>query len=172
MMKNLTKILIVSIALFSINVFGQNSGNVDLRAKVKEQMNQAQANSAMITKTNLESESIIFPNISPMVFRISIFLLVSIIVLSLVFLRRVKIQHKMVSMQFKENIRLIREESLKQPINYTLTPVRKGLLEQIENCLEDKTISSLARKLNIAKGEILLVNNIRSYASNSGIYWS
>lgn len=170
MMKNLTKILIALVAFSNLMLFAQD--NVDLRAKVKEQMNQVQANSPVVTKADLESESIIFPNISPLVFRILIFLLGSIIVLLLVFLRRVKIQHKMISMQFKENIRLIREESLKQPINYTLTPVRKGLLEKIENCLEDKTISNLARKLNIAKGEIMLVNSIRSYASNSGIYRS
>lgn len=170
MMKNLIKILIALVAFSNIVLFAQD--NVDLRAKVKEQINQVQANSPVVTKADLESESIIFPNISPMVFRILIFLLGSIIVFALVFLRRVKIKHKMISLQFKENIRLIREESLKQPINYTLTPVRKGLLEKIETCLEDKTISNLARKLNIAKGEIMLVNNIRSYASNSGIYRS
>jgi hypothetical protein len=169
-MKNLIKILIALVAFSNIVLFAQD--NVDLRAKVKEQINQVQANSSVVTKADLESESIIFPNISPMVFRILIFLLGSIIVFALVFLRRVKIKHKMISLQFKENIRLIREESLKQPINYTLTPVRKGLLEKIETCLEDKTISNLARKLNIAKGEIMLVNNIRSYASNSGIYRS
>lgn len=170
MMKNLIKILIALVAFSNLMLFAQD--NVDLRAKVKEQINQVQANSSVVTKADLESESIIFPNISPMVFRILIFLLGSIIVFALVFLRRVKIKHKMISLQFKENIRLIREESLKQPINYTLTPVRKGLLEKIETCLEDKTISNLARKLNIAKGEIMLVNNIRSYASNSGIYRS
>ncbi len=170
MMKNLIKILIALVAFSNIVLFAQD--NVDLRAKVKEQINQVQANSPVVTKADLESESIIFPNISPMVFRILIFLLGSIIVFALVFLRRVKIKHKMISLQFKENIRLIREESLKQPINYTLTPVRKGLLEKIETCLEDKTISNLARKLNIAKGEIMLVNSIRSYASNSGIYRS
>jgi len=170
MMKNLIKILIALVAFSNIVLFAQD--NVDLRAKVKEQINQVQANSPVVTKADLESESIIFPNISPMVFRILIFLLGSIIVFALVFLRRVKIKHKMISLQFKENIRLIREESLKQPINYTLTPVRKGLLEKIETCLEDKTISNLARKLNIAKGEIMLVNNIRSYVSNSGIYRS
>jgi len=170
MMKNLIKILIALVSFSNIVLFAQD--NLDLRAQVKEQMNQVQANSPVVTKADLESESMIFPNISPMVFRILIFLLGSIIVFALVFLRRVKIQHKMISLQFKENIRLIREESLKQPINYTLTPVRKGLLEKIENCLEDKTISNLARKLNIAKGEIMLVNSIRSYASNSGIYRS
>ncbi|MBU0472806.1 MAG: hypothetical protein KKF62_01445 [Bacteroidetes bacterium] len=171
MTKNLLKILFLLIALLSVNVIAQNSDNVDLRAKVKQQMLKAQGNLPMVEKnsTSANSNYLSFPNISTTVFRILILLLSSIIALSLVFLRRVKIQHKQISKQFKENIRLIREESYKQPIDYSLTPVRKSLLDKIENCLEENTISYLAKKLKIAKGEIHLVNSIKSYASGTNI---
>jgi len=171
-MKNkIVCVLMLSIALLSVNIFAQSSNSIDIKTKVKEKMLKAQGNTQMIEK-RLEERSkgtFSFPNISTTLFRILILLLSSIIILSLVFLRRVKIREKLVSKQFKENIRLIREESLKQPINYTLTPVRKSLLQKIENCFEENTISSLARKLNIAKGEILLVNSIKNYASETNV---
>jgi len=171
MMKKTVCILILSFALLSVNCFAQSSNNTDIRAKVKEQMLKAQGNMPMIEKKSLEANNgyFSFPNISTTLFRILILLLSAIMILSLVFLRRVRIQEKLVSKQFKENIRLIREEGLKQPIDYTLTPVRKSLLEKIENCFEDNSISSLARKLNIAKGEILLVNSIKNYTSETNV---
>jgi len=172
MMKKTVCILILSFALLSVNCFAQSSNNTDIRAKVKEQMLKAQGNMPMIEKKSFEANNngyFSFPNISTTLFRILILLLSAIMILSLVFLRRVRIQEKLVSKQFKENIRLIREEGLKQPIDYTLTPVRKSLLEKIENCFEDNSISSLARKLNIAKGEILLVNSIKNYTSETNV---
>lgn len=171
MMKHLLKILILLITLLSVNGLAQNGDSVNIRAKVKQQMLKAQGNLPMVEKnsTSANSNFFSFPNISTTVFRMLILLLSSIIALSLVFLRRVKIQHKLISKQFKENIRLIREESFKQPIDYSLTPVRKSLLEKIENCFEESTISSLAKKLNIAKGEIHLVNSIKSYASGTNV---
>jgi hypothetical protein len=102
-------------------------------------------------------------------FRVLILFLSSIIVLSLVFLRRVKIQEKEITKQFKENIRLIREESLRQPIDYSLTPIRKSLLQQFGDSLEERAITVLARKLKIAKGEILLANSIKNYATESNM---
>jgi hypothetical protein len=154
--------------LLSANSFAQENNAVDIRAKVKAQMLQAQGNMPMVTKESI-NKSVSFPSISSGVFKVLILFLVSIVVLSLVFLRRVKIQEKVVSKQFRENIRLIREESLKQPINYSLTPVRKSLLEKIVSCFEEKPITALARKLNIAKGEIMLVNSIKNYVSDSNV---
>ncbi|MDA3859901.1 MAG: hypothetical protein PF445_01630 [Melioribacteraceae bacterium] len=168
MNKPFIQILILLVMLLSANSFAQENNAVDIRAKVKAQMLQAQGNMPMVTKESI-NKSVSFPSISSGVFKVLILFLVSIVVLSLVFLRRVKIQEKVVSKQFRENIRLIREESLKQPINYSLTPVRKSLLEKIESCFEEKTITALARKLNIAKGEIMLVNSIKNYVSDSNV---
>ena len=167
-MKNFLVQIIVLLILLSAISIAQENGEVDIRAKVKAQMLQAQSNMTMGTISS-KSENVSFPNISSGVFSFLILVLSSIIVLSLVFLRRVKIQSKEISKQFRENIRLIREESFRQPLDYTLTPVRKNLLEKIENCFDDKTISTLARKLKIAKGEILLVNSIKNYASDSNM---
>ena len=166
-MESLSINIAILLVLLSVGAFAQQSRNVDIRAKVKAQMLQAQSNMPMETKNS--SSNVSFPNISSGVFSFLVFVLGSIIILSLVFLRRVKIQSKEISKQFRENIRLIREEKLRQPLDYTLTPVRKTLLEKIENCFDDKTISTLARKLEIAKGEIMLVNNIKNYASNSNM---
>ncbi len=160
--------ILIVLVLLSVSNFAQQNSSIDVRAKVKAQMLKAQSNMAMGTKTS-KSENASFPNISSGVFSFLILVLSSIIILSLVFLRRVKIQSKEISRQFRENIRLIREENLRQPLDYTLTPVRKSLFEKIENCFDDKTISTLARKLKIAKGEIMLVNNIKSYASDSNM---
>lgn len=171
MKKIFLQILIIAISFANVTTFAQNSGEVDIRAIVKAQMLQAQSSGEMITKelvTN-NSKNVIFPDISSEVFKILILVLSTIIVLSLVFLRRVKIQQKTVSKQFKENIRLIREEGLRQPIDHSLTPVRKGLLEKIGSCLGEQNITTLARKLKIAKGEILLVNSIKSYGSEPSI---
>ncbi len=170
-------IIILLIAFVFINgvTTAQNSDNVDLKAIVKAQMLQAQGGSSQtITKESSTSNSrnVAFPNISSGVFKLLILMLSTIIVLSLVFLRRVRIQQKLISKQFKENIRLIREESLRQPIDHSLTPVRKGLLEKIENCFGEQNVTALARQLKIAKGEILLVNNIKSYGSETNIVGS
>jgi hypothetical protein len=119
----------------------------------------------MVEKANSSTNASAFPTISSGVFKGLIFILVATIVLSLVFLRRVKINEKEISRQFKENIRLIREENLRYPINYSLTPVRQSLISQIGNTFEESAITRLARKLKIAKGEILLANNIKNYAS-------
>ena len=166
-MKNYAIQIMMLIFLLSVSSFAQESNSVDIRAKVKSQMLKAQSNMPMATKNN--SSSVSFPNISSGVFNFLILVLSSIIVLSLVFLRRVKIQSKEISKQCRENIRLIREENLRKPQDYSLTPVRKGLLEKIENCFDDKTISTLARKFKIAKGEIMLVNNIKNYASDTNM---
>ena len=168
MKKHFIQILLLLITLLSINNFAQENGAVDIRAKVKAQMLKAQGSMPMVTKES-KNTNVSFPNISTGVFRLLILILSAVIILSLVFLRRVKIQEKVVSKQFRENIRLIREESLKQPIDYSLTPVRKSLLEKIESCFEDETITALARKLNIAKGEIMLVNSIKNYASDRNV---
>jgi len=167
------------IAIFSNN-FAQDTDAIDIKAKVKAQMLEAQSNqnnSSTFSKSvgknkTLKSginENYSFPEISSAVFNLLILILSSIIVLSLVFLRRVKIQQKLISQQFKENIRLIRGEELRHPIDYSLTPIRKGLLGKIELCLNEKNISILAKKLKIAKGEILLVNGIKNYGSESNI---
>ncbi|MCF6270929.1 MAG: hypothetical protein L3J41_14525 [Melioribacteraceae bacterium] len=171
MIKRFLQILILTIFLINIAAVAQNSSNVDVRAIVKAQMLEAQGGSQMITKESVEKNSRIaaFPNISSGVFNILILMLSATIVLSLVFLRRVKIQQKIISKQFKENIRLLREENLRKPIDHSLTPVRMGLLEKIENCFGEQNITALARKLKIAKGEILLVNNIKSYGSETNI---
>jgi len=171
MRKLLIQILILTVTLLSVNLFAQNDSKVDIRAMVKAQMLKAQGNIPMVEKKSAKgkSERVSFPNISSGVFRVLIFILSSIIILSLVYLRRVRIQHQLVSKRFKENIRLIREESLRPPIDYSLTPVRKSLLEKIGTSLEEKTITSLAKKLNIAKGEILLVNSMKNYAAESSI---
>ncbi len=169
MIKRFSQILIIAISFISVSTFGQSSDKVDIRAIVKAQMLKAQGGE-MITKESVnDSRNVAFPNISSGVFNLLILALGSIIVLSLVFLRRVKIQQKAISKQFKENIRLIREESLRQPTDHSLTPVRKGLLEKIESCLEEQSITSLARKLSIAKGEIHLVNSIKSYGSETSL---
>jgi len=171
MTKRFLQILIITISFVNITTLAQSSDNVDLQAIVKAQMLQAQGGSEMITKESVKNNSrnVAFPNISSGVFNLLILILSSVIVLSLVFLRRVKIQQKIISKQFKENIRLIREENLRHPIDHSLTPVRKGLLEKIESCLGEQNITALARKLKIAKGEILLVNNIKSYGSGTKI---
>lgn len=158
--------ILLLITLFASSSIAQDKGFVDVRAKVKAQMLKAQANMPMVQKNDLKKESgFSFPNISMGIFRILILALSSIILISFVFLRRVKIKEKAVTKQFRENIRLLREENLRKPIDYSLTPVRKSLLEKIESCFEEKTISALARKLKIAKGEIHLVNSIKSYSS-------
>jgi hypothetical protein len=170
MIKRFSQILIIAISFLSITTFAQSSEKIDVHALVKAQMLKAQGGSQMITKeSTLKRSNEIFPDISSGLFRVLILILSSIIVLSLVFLRRVKIQQKLISKQFKENIRLIREENLRQPIDHSLTPVRKGLLEKIEYCLEEQSITALARKLKIAKGEIQLVNNIKTYGSGTNI---
>ncbi len=155
------------LTLLSVNNFSQQNSEVDIRAKVRAQMLQAQSNMQKVKTKG--SANVGFPSISDEVFNLLIFVLGSIIILSLVFLRRVKIQSKEISRQFRENIRLIREENLRRPIDYSLTPVRKSLIEKIENCFDDKTITGLARKLKIAKGEIMLVNSIKNYASDTNI---
>lgn len=159
--------ILILITLFATNSFAQQNNTVDIRAKVKAQMLKAQANMPMVEKNSeiQKNGRFSFPNISMNLFRILILVLSSIILLSFVLLRRVKIKEKVISKQFRENIRLLREENLKKPIDYSLTPVRKSLLEKIESCFEEQTITALARKLNIAKGEIHLVNSIKSYAS-------
>ncbi len=167
-MKNYLIQILILIILFGANSFAQENGTIDIKAKVKAQMLKAQSNMPMVTKKS-ENNNVSFPNISTGVFRLLILVLSSIIVLSLVFLRRVKIQDKLLSKQFRENIRLVREEQYKQPIDYSLTPVRKSLLEKIENCFEEKTITTLARKLKIAKGEILLVNSIKNYTFGTSV---
>ncbi len=178
MIKKISQILFIAISFVSITIIAQDSVSVDLRAMVKAQMLQAQS-SQMITKestkTSIKKDSrifsypkvpnVAFPKISSGVFKILVLILSAVILISLVILRRVRIQQKIVSKQFKENIRLIREEGLRQPIDFSLTPVRKGLLEKIECCLEEKSITVLARKLKISKGEIHLVNSIKTYGS-------
>lgn len=166
-MKNFLIHIVLLITLLGSSTFAQQSNYINVKSKVKAQMLKAQANMPMVKKANNveKSWSFIIPNISMGIFRIIILALISVILLSFVFLRRAKIREKLVSKEFRENIRLIREENLRKPLDYTLTPVRKSLLEKIESCFEDKTISALARKLNISKGEILLANNIKSYAS-------
>lgn len=163
-MKNSIVKIALLLVLLSVNNFSQQNSDVDIRAKVRAQILQAQSNMHKV-KTK-EVANVGFPNISDGFFNLLIFVLGSIIILSLVFLRRVKIQSKEIARQFRENIRLIREESLRRPIDYSLTPVRTSLIEKIENCFDDKTITGLARKLKIAKGEIMLVNSIKNYASD------
>lgn len=162
------KIIILFVALLSTMLFAQDNGNIDIKAKVKAQMLKAQSSMVMADKqSEAKSSDSAFPNISSGVFNGLIFILLATIILSLVFLRRVKIQEKEVSRQFKENIRLLREENLRQPINYSLTPVRQSLISKISGTFEESTITILARKLKIAKGEILLANNIKNYASEN-----
>ena len=170
MIKRFTQILVIAISFISVTTVAQSSEKIDVHALVKAQMLKAQGGSNMVTKeSTLNNANDIFPDLSAGLFRILILILSSIVVLSLVFLRRVKIQQKIISKQFKENIRLIREENLRQPIDQSLTPVRKGLLEKIEYCLEEQSITTLARKLKIAKGELQLVNNIKTYGSGTNI---
>jgi hypothetical protein len=171
MIKRFTQILIIAIAFINIATVAQSSEKIDVHALVKAQMLKAQGGNQMITKESTQNNSgnVLFPDISAGLFRVLILILSSIIVLSFVFLRRVKIQQKLISKQFKENIRLIREEGLRQPIDHSLTPIRKGLLGKIEYCLEEQNVTTLARKLKIAKGEILLVNNIKTYGSGTNI---
>jgi len=169
-MKNWILRISILITLFSTAIVGQDNSALDLKAKVKAQMLKAQNNMPMVEKNEkTENSSFYIPNISTGMFRVLILFLSSIIVLSLVFLRRVKIQEKEITKQFKENIRLIREESLRQPIDYSLTPIRKSLLQQFGDSLEERAITVLARKLKIAKGEILLANSIKNYATESNM---
>ncbi len=168
MIRKFSQILIIAITFVSISTFAQSSDDVDVKAIVKAQMLKAQGGSQLVTKEPVSNlKNVAFPAISSGVFSGLILVLSAIVVLSLVFLRRVKIQQKLISKQFKENIRLIREESLRHPIDHSLTPVRMGLLGKIESCIGEQNITALARKLKIAKGEIHLVNSIKSYGSQT-----
>ncbi len=163
-------IFILVIAFFSSTMIAQENKTIDIKAKVKAQMLKAQSSMPMVQKENSEkTTNAAFPNISSVVFKGLIFVLLTTVILSLVFLRRVKIHEKEISKQFKENIRLIREESLRQPIDYTLTPVRQSLIHKIGSTFEESAITVLARKLKIAKGEILLAGNMKNYASERNI---
>lgn len=170
-MKNwILRISILLITLFSVAIVAQDNSALDLKAKVKAQMLKAQNNMPMVEKSKTtENSSFYIPSISTGMFRVLILILSAIIVLSLVFLRRVKLQEKEITRQFKENIRLIREESLRHPTDYSLTPVRKSLIQQFGDSFEERTITILARKFKIAKGEILLANSIKNYATESNM---
>jgi len=167
MIKRISQILIIAITFVSVNTFAQSSDKIDVHEIVKAQMLNAQGNNGMITKKSVvhKTNNFAFPKLSSSLFSFLIFILGSILIFALVFLRRVRIQHKLISKQFKENIRLVREEKFIPAIDYSLTPVRQSLMEKIGVYLEEQNITELAKKLKIAKGELFLVNNIKNYGS-------
>ncbi len=62
-----------------------------------------------------------------------------------VFTQSKKFKKKKLVSNLKENIRLLREENLRQPIDYSLTPVRQSLINKIGSSFEESTITKLAR---------------------------
>jgi hypothetical protein len=104
--------------------------------------------------------------------KLSIFGLVSLATLFIVFFRRRVIKRKGVSKRILKNgIKLIREEKVKYKANVELSMVRNKLLGNPTSFqLTNDSVTKNARDLNIAKGEIYLAARIKSHELKNGSY--
>jgi hypothetical protein len=88
----------------------------------------------------------------------------SILVFFTVFIRRTLRRHKVSSRKkLKENISLIRKESKIKKEDPELDFIRSGLINEADSNVMVNSISTKAKELRIAKGEIMLAAKIKSF---------
>lgn len=125
----------------------------NIEAAIPEVHKQAQKNGEdVFTKTSN------FITNNPGVIKYAIIIFFSIIVTSFVAVRRVKLNKKpAVGNDFKTNIKLVREEKFIKPIDPDLKKIRTNLcLTSRYLNTSDQFVTETAKKLNLAKTEIML----------------
>jgi hypothetical protein len=107
-----------------------------------------------------------------MIIRVSVMVTISFIAFALVFIRRKKLNTKKSKKKdYKDGIKLIREERVKDKKDSKLSLIRNKLIGSASSYqLSNDTITKNARELNIAKGEIYLAARIKSHELKKASY--
>lgn len=173
-----TLVLYISLLLLQTTTMAQKNDSVDIRGMVQKQIQEAQkkqkAELISVDNKNYKSTPIIKKSskqtleqievISWMTTEIIILLSASIAAVIFIVIRRRRLRKSSSNRDLKKNIKIIREEQLVINIDPRLRSIRKRLCLNsfyLNNVGND--VSAAARRLQIAKGEILLASRIRSY---------
>ncbi|MDR3627342.1 MAG: hypothetical protein P4L45_10940 [Ignavibacteriaceae bacterium] len=107
-----------------------------------------------------------------MAIRITVMVSVSFFAFAIVFIRRKKLSVKNSKKKdYKDGIKLIREERVKDKRDSKLSLIRNKLIGSASSFqLSNDTITKNARELNIAKGEIYLAARIKSHELKKASY--
>ena len=177
-MKYLIYIYILAAIIISpIKVYAQNGNGVDIRVMVKEQIVEAQRKQLPVKQVSKIEKPVIVQsstNLLNIIFttdidrmliiKIAIMLLAAILSLFIILYRRRRLKRKEEAKKFKQNIKLIREENVFSSLDHTSIQIRKKLMQISGNVKHvENSIGSLAKKLNISSGEILLANRLNIY---------
>lgn len=188
-MKKLMLYIVFCSITFNISVLAQENDTVDLKSIVQAQIERARAKQnqksmmSVNTVKTISTKKVDKPeaNFLDKVYyqaaknnwlfsKIGTLFLLSIVLIVIILFRIKKINKLAKNLNFKQNIKKIREEHLIKKIDPRLKEIRTRLcLNSFYLNSSTIDISSVARKFQIAKGEILLASRIRSLQLNNNL---
>jgi hypothetical protein len=150
----------------------QNSDSIDIRGMVKKQIQEAQSKDEQIRNLRLQKQSTqkevnfiseVINESDTYLVRVLILISFATIVFSFVFIRRIKKRNKIVENNLKRNIYLLREEKFVKKIDPKVRKIRTNLCMKYSHLDHQRKIDNTAKKLNIAKGEIILASRLKNF---------
>ncbi len=172
------RVMIISFIAFMITscLLAQVKDSVDVKALVKQQIVEAQqkektkrntfavVKKAEVKTQNVENNSDDGIAVST-ILKVLVLLVASLAASAVIIKRRLKLRKIENRIKLKENVKQLREEQLVRNIDPRLKMIRKKLcLTSSYLNKPEKEIIIAAKKLSIAKEEILLASRLNSYA--------